>query len=123
MPGTASESCRHAADSLSIFQTGRVDIQREGQRGKETGASNVCGLDVAVPSGVGDLAAAGWYLRVTGQTSAERAQDGQHGRWSPGCVCKCVAHSLWPEYRGYRSEVCKHVSNRTPALLIYISKI
>lgn len=88
MPGPASDSWREAADSLSIFQTGRVDIQREGQRGRETRASNVCGLNVAVPSGARYLAAAGWYLWVTGQTSAERAQDGQHGRWSPGCVTR-----------------------------------
>lgn len=49
MPGAASESWRQTADSLSIFQTGRVDIRSEGQLEKGISVSNARGLDVALP--------------------------------------------------------------------------
>ena len=86
-------SCRQAADSLSIFQTGRVAIQRETET-RQVALPPVEPKVWQLPAG---------YLCVTGQTSAgrDRAEDG---------VCRNL-------------QVESHACYGTTTLLIYISKI
>lgn len=55
---------------ISNRMSGFPDRRTEKEREKETRVSNVCGLDVASPCGAKGLLLAGWYLWVTGQTSA-----------------------------------------------------